>query len=426
MSNQTLQKSRTKRRARVSASTRPGTFNRQTARLEGRRDGKPLIFGWGGHLTRRQKELLQRRAALAFVSLVGLIVLGVGVFGVIQQNVLIPNQAIVKINGVAVSQDQYRKALAYDAQVVWNRVKGELKEQGALLPKIQAGDAAATSRNDVLTSLIRSDESAYTKDSLSQQTISNMIEDQLIQQGAQRFERTDKVAASTFEPSANDITAKLNDFKKAFPIGESYGAFLDKNNISDADVRGVIAMEVRRAKMQTYLASLLVSPTRQVHLRRILSSSAADAQKILAQIQQDSSDAKWKTLAKTSSVDVDTKDVGGDMGWLVAGTKDAIIEDWALATSRHVNEISPVLKDVNGTYNVIQILAIDPSRKVDASTLDTSRSNALSHWLSGQRYNTSNHVTTPDSTMLTATRNLPVAPNLNATLPNEVTPTAGQ
>jgi len=155
MSNQTLQKSRAKRRARVSASTRPGTFNRQTARLEGRRDGKPLIFGWGGHLTRRQKELLQRRAALAFVSLVGLIVLGVGVFGVIQQNVLIPNQALVKINGVAVSQDQYRKALAYDAQVVWNRVKGELKEQGELLPKIQAGDAAAAAAPSTLYNGIR-------------------------------------------------------------------------------------------------------------------------------------------------------------------------------------------------------------------------------------------------------------------------------
>src|SRR5215831_18893895 len=112
MSNQTLQKSTTKRRARTSALTRPGKFNKQTARMEGLRDGKPIIFGWGGHLTRKQNERLQRRAAFSFLAIIALAVLGVGIFGVIQQNVIIPNQAIVKVNGTAISQEQYRKALA--------------------------------------------------------------------------------------------------------------------------------------------------------------------------------------------------------------------------------------------------------------------------------------------------------------------------
>src|SRR5262249_36974374 len=157
----------------------------------------------------------------------------------------IPNQAIVRVNGTAISQDQYRRALAYQAQVIWNKVKGELKEQGTLLPKIQAGDQSAQQRNTVLTQLIQADESSYAKDELTQQTMQNLIEDRLIQQGAQQFERDDHVAAATFEPSAKEITTQLTDFKNAFPVGESYGAFLDKNHMSDADAQTLAAMQVR-------------------------------------------------------------------------------------------------------------------------------------------------------------------------------------
>ena len=66
MSNQTLQRSTTKRRERAKTPSksvgRRGAAGRQTARLEGRRDGKPLIFGWGAHLTRAQKARYQRGA----------------------------------------------------------------------------------------------------------------------------------------------------------------------------------------------------------------------------------------------------------------------------------------------------------------------------------------------------------------------------
>src|SRR5215813_8149842 len=55
MSNQTLQKSLSKRRGRTSTAKGVNVVRRPSTRLEGRRDGKPLIFGWGRHLTRKQK-----------------------------------------------------------------------------------------------------------------------------------------------------------------------------------------------------------------------------------------------------------------------------------------------------------------------------------------------------------------------------------
>jgi hypothetical protein len=89
-----------------------------------------------------------------------------------------------------------------------------------------------------------------------------------------------------------------------------------------------------------------------------------------------------------------------------------------------VGDLSPVIADASGTYDVVQVLGIDPSRPVDPATLKAAQDNALSHFLTQQRIVPSAKVTKPNSTMLTATRNLPKQPSLSATLP-AVTPTVG-
>ncbi|HEY7849475.1 MAG TPA: hypothetical protein VIC27_05380, partial [Ktedonobacterales bacterium] len=45
---------------------------KQTARVSGLRDGKPLIFGWGGNLTRAQKTLYQHLALWSFIGVISL------------------------------------------------------------------------------------------------------------------------------------------------------------------------------------------------------------------------------------------------------------------------------------------------------------------------------------------------------------------
>src|SRR2546423_1311061 len=51
---------------------RPGRskkYVKQTAHVEARRDGKPLIFGWGGHLSRSEKLRIQQRVIWGFAAL---------------------------------------------------------------------------------------------------------------------------------------------------------------------------------------------------------------------------------------------------------------------------------------------------------------------------------------------------------------------
>lgn len=424
MSNQTMRKPSAPRRARTKAgAAKPASARRQTARVEGFRDGKPLIFGWGGHLTRVQKNRLQQRFAYGFFGVVIALVAIVFVFGFIQQTFLIPNQAIVTINGKGVTQDAYRKYLAFKSQDLWNRLQSEFRQQAALQTKVKNGDQAAITQNEALASQITSDESNFSQAQLTQASMDDIVEDQLIRQGIAQFERTDPTAKAKLEPTSKEITGAYNAFKSAFPPNESFSDFLSKNNMSANDVRSSVTMQLLRTKMQAYLQAQVVSPTRQAHIMRIQVDNASLAQKLRDQLAKGT--ATWATLAKQDSLDADSKNAGGDAGWITPWTGDAAIGNWVFADGRQLNVISPVIKDASGTFDLIEIVAFDPNRAVDDSLLKAAQGNALAHWLSGRRADPTNHISTPNSTMMQDTRNLPVLPNLNVTLPTPVSQSNG-
>lgn len=427
MSNPTLQSPKrpssqrpTQQRRRQKTRQSAVTFRKQTARLEGRRDGTPLIFGWGGHLTRAQKTQLQQRATYGFFGVVTVLVIGVFLFGLLQQLVLIPNATIVKINDVSVSQDSYRKQLAYDSQDLWNQLQANIATHDQLAEQLSKGDDSVADQLTVVTNQLQVEEGNYAQASITQNTIGELTEDQLIQQGAARIEKQNPSARAKLEPTSAQIDAKVKAFKSAFPGNEKYSDFLAKNSMSESDVRAAAALHVRRDLMQAYLASQLTSPGRQVRVRHIETSSMDLAQKALADLQKEkllSTSASWSDIAKKESVDPDTKDNGGDLGFVPQGHGDAGIEVWSYDPSRKVGDYA-IIATAGGTFDVVQVLGIDPSRPVDADLLQSTQQNALSHWLGGQRVAPFNHLTTADSDMVSSNRNMPVVPNLNAQLPN--------
>lgn len=427
MSNSTLQspKQRPSRATalRRRAKTQQGVaFRKTTARLEGRRDGTPLVFGWGRHLTRAQKSHYQRVAAYSFFGAVTVLVIGVFVFGLLQQNVFIPNQALFSVNGVNVSQDTYRKQMAYDAQDLWNQMQANIKLHDQLTDKQSKGDTSSQTATalQLATSTVEAEEGNYSQSSITQSTADQLVEDQLIQQQAVRFAQTDKSAKQKLTPTTAQIDAKINAFKKAFPSNEKYSDFVAKNGMSDDDVRAAATVLVRRDLMQSYLAATYVSPAPAAHLRVIERSTQADAQKTLAELQKDkltSMSANWNDIAKKESLDNDSKNSGGDMGWILRGGNDSGVELWVYDPSTKVGDVQ-IVQTVNGTFDVIQLLSIDPNHVVDADSLKNWQNNALPHAISGWRVAPYNKLDKPNPDMLTASRNMPALPDPNAQLPN--------
>jgi hypothetical protein len=209
----------------------------------------------------------------------------------------------------------------------------------------------------------------------------------------------------------------MTSISKAFPKGMSISGFLSNNNMSADNVKQIIAVYLRRKAMDTYQQSLVVSPTKQVHFELIHIDLSGKAKDVLAQIKKDPT--QWNALAKANSLDSDTRDVGGDQGWVFIGQKDQAVERWVF--SHNVGEISPVIKDINNTYNIVKILEIDNQRVIASDQLQTYKGTALSHWLTG-RNSLDAKISARNDDMFNSPYNVPVTPSFNVTFP---TPNAG-
>src|SRR5436305_12017336 len=117
MNSQTVRRPENKRPSR---SQKPKKYYKQTARFEGKRDGKPLIFGWGTHLSHNEKVQIQQRATWTTAISVILLIIVVLVGFWINLNIIIPGLPITSVNGHQIPQSLYRKMVAFNAELAQN------------------------------------------------------------------------------------------------------------------------------------------------------------------------------------------------------------------------------------------------------------------------------------------------------------------
>ncbi len=470
MSSQTARRPDNKRPTRPAKTSK---YVKQTARVEARRDGKPLVFGWGGHLSRSEKIVLQRRAIWSITAATVALILAVIVGFWVNVNIIGPAQPITSVNGNNISQADFRKLLAVKAQLELNKIQGAhglFSQRDALNKQVAAQQKdidsttkqidtlntqiktlpAGTQRSNAETQLAGLKQKLATSqtqhDTLAAQysaMLKNTIplEQQLYSQPQQTSEsatwlQDDEIIREWLATQNGSINAQINpstsatdkavkDFIANFPSSTTYNKFLSANNVSDADVHAALALKVRRDNMQTYATSLVTSPTYQVLARGITASTQGDANNLLKQLK---GGADFGKLAKAKSVDTVTNTKGGDFGWLARGqyiqnyasSTSGSVENWIFDPSRSLNELSPVLSE-NGSFHIIQVLGIDPSRAVDSATLKSLKDNALNNWLVAKKANAK--ITPVDQNKISDSTIMP--PGLPASAPSQSVPGAG-
>ena len=472
-------KSQTARRPdqRSTRSAKSRKYVRQTAHVEARRDGKPLIFGWGGHLSSSEKSRIQNRAIWSITILVIVLIIAVIAGFWVNINVILPNKPITTVNNQPIPQSDFRKLVALNAQIELNKIHGphglyaerdtlrkqvsdqqtiidntnkqitSLNNQIKALPAGQSAqrtslqnqlNAANKNLNDAETKYIQlntqyqtmvsttipNEEQLYVQSQVANDSVGQLQDDVFIRTW---LAKQNSAVKAQIEPSTDAINRGIKDFTANIPTSSNYGKFLHDSNVTDADIHAMMALKLRRDNMQTYLASQITSPAYQVEVRGITLAQQNDANNILKQLK---SGSNFNTLAKSKSVDNDTKDKGGEMGWLARGqfTKEhaantsGSIDNWIFDPARTANELSSVLSE-NGTYHIIQIEAIDPSRAISSSTLQELKTHALTAWLLSQKAMPGVKVSTPDQNMLLDANNMP--PGLPVSPPAQPTPAAG-
>lgn len=458
-------KSSTERPAQRPVSKRPPrsnkvkSYRRQTAHgVEAKRDGKPLIFGWGKHLSHKEKMQLQRRAVWGFTGLIGLVIVLVLVGNWVNNNIIIPGQAITTVNGHQIPQSQFRKMVALQTLLKNNDLNGphgltaqrvaDEKQDAAILQTINTDNNTIKSldaqikalpsgpsqqRTDLNNQLntanqkLAADQSKHTDlsskvSTLAQTTIpleqqvfaepqveSDSVQwlqdDELIRE----WLATQSVAIQNkINPSSSQISSAMRDLQDNTPTNTTYNNLLSQMGVSNDDIQAMMVIKVRRDNMQNYLSSQIVSPAYQVLARSMTIDTKANAQKILTQLK---SGSDFGTIAKAKSQDSTTAPSGGQLGWLARGQYamsegTGTVDNWLFDPARYANEISPVLVE-NGSYRIVQILSIDPSRAIDSQTLQKLKTSAFSNWEVEQKALPSNVLSQGDTNMMTDPNNLP-------------------
>ncbi len=113
------------------------------------RDGRPLILGWGAHLTRAQKDRLRSRVAFVLLTVAVVAVVGMLSGGILYENVYLPRLSVVRVGTDSVSLTDYAERLAFErsrlllqaqnvrAQIERQRARAEGEGQEAIINLLQ-------------------------------------------------------------------------------------------------------------------------------------------------------------------------------------------------------------------------------------------------------------------------------------------------
>lgn len=137
------------------------------------------------------------------------------------------------------------------------------------------------------------------------------------------------------------------------------------------DVRaGLIGMA-----MTEQIIAAVPQTTEQVHARHILVDTPEKAQDILSQLR---GGGDFVVMAQAHSLDISTKDVGGDLGFFPRGILVAPEVEEA-AFGLQPGEISDVITSSLG-YHIVQVIEREPAREVSAENLRLLQGRAVEEW----------------------------------------------
>jgi parvulin-like peptidyl-prolyl isomerase len=123
---------------------------------------------------------------------------------------------------------------------------------------------------------------------------------------------------------------------------------------------------------------------KSVNARGILLGSREEAAEIKAKLE---SGDDFASLVLEKSQHQESRDYGGDLGWLQKGFGDEIVNNAAFESE--VDEISdPIYDDTvstNGGYWLVKVLDKEVQRQIEEELTNKMRADAFTEWIAGQR-----------------------------------------
>ncbi|MBX3081050.1 MAG: peptidylprolyl isomerase [Anaerolineae bacterium] len=197
--------------------------------------------------------------------------------------------------------------------------------------------------------------------------LDSLIEQMLIEQTA----KTQQVMITDEEVEA-EIQATINIAGGR----EKWLAQLQGDAMTEAEFRSGLRSALVTQKMRDIVTKDACVAVEQVHARHILVQDEATALEIKTRLDQGE---PFANLAAQYSLDISTKQTGGDLGWFARGQLlQASVEEAAF--SLEINTISTPIKSELG-YHIVQTLEKVKDRPIDQDTCFRLSEAAFERWL---------------------------------------------
>lgn len=319
--------------------------------------------------TRRQQRILMVSGGLVIAFVVVLLS-----FGFYQENIGKFRAPVAVVNGVSITTKAYQKMVRFRRFVLgsyFRSLQGSVDQSGA---------------QDFVTKYLQVD--------LPQQVLTEMINDELLRQGAKRegvtvsAEEVDARIKERFQPqtelpSASDVITDTVPTPTPLSFAERYRTYLERlksqAGFSEADYRGTIEVDLLAEKMRERLRAEVPTAEEQVHVRHILVKTEEEATQVLERLK---GGEDFAALAEELSLDSATKDEGGDLGWFPRGEHDPAFDDAVFGLE--AGQIGEIVQTPDG-YHVVQVLDPVEVRELDQDQLKARIDQRYTKWLEEQR-----------------------------------------
>lgn len=204
------------------------------------------------------------------------------------------------------------------------------------------------------------DENAY-----RQQILDLLIEQELIRQRA--AQQGLRVADADVEATINAMIQETGQ--------EYFNGWLQTNYYTLEEFREFVRLDLLTNQLLDPVVNAVPTAAEHVHARHILVNSETEAQAALNRVQ---AGEDFAALAAELSVDVTTRDNGGDLGWFPRGGL-LVPEVEEAAFGQAPGAISGIVRSAWG-YHIVQTIEFDTNREIEYETRQRLVEKAIEEW----------------------------------------------
>ncbi len=207
-------------------------------------------------------------------------------------------------------------------------------------------------------------------DQMKQEVLSQMIDQELINQAAKKQGLS--VDSAEVDKSLAEIVTELG--------GQSQlDAWLKTSLFTMDELRQTVREQLIVEKVFNKVAESVSTVSEQIHARHILVGTKEEADAVLARLAKGED---FAAVAADASLDDGSKADGGDLGFFPKGFMVPEFETAAFALQ--AGKTSEPIKTQFG-YHIINVVERDPARPLDEQMLHANQQEAFATWIESQR-----------------------------------------